>query len=92
MTRRDASHDFMTRNHAATQAFAYQLAEVWLDLHPNASAEQLVDFLRQEALRAEAAAAEVAVARDGVTMEQAVADLAYMHEYRDLMRKELSTR
>ncbi|MFE7622934.1 hypothetical protein [Streptomyces sp. NPDC057509] len=75
-----------------TLAFGYQLAATWLELHPEASASQLVEFLEEESLRARVAAAEVYVATGKTSEEGALALLEReSRSYRDLMRNELST-
>ncbi|MFD9602685.1 hypothetical protein OG609_40860 [Streptomyces sp. NBC_01224] len=75
-----------------TLAFGHQLAATWLELHPEASAAQLVEFLEQQWLRARAVAAEVYVAREGTSKEEAMALLEReSRSCRDLMQSELST-
>ncbi|MFJ7904015.1 hypothetical protein ACIQ6V_26575 [Streptomyces sp. NPDC096198] len=92
MSRRNAAQDHGVISNATTFAFGHQLAATWLELHPEANAAQLVEFLEQQSLRARAAAAEVYVAREGTSRGEAMALLERESQsYRDLMRSELST-
>ncbi|MET7874281.1 hypothetical protein [Streptomyces cyaneofuscatus] len=75
-----------------TLEFGHQLAATWLEIHPGASASQVVEFLEEQSLRARVAAVEVYVATGKTSEEEALALLEYEgRSYRDLMRKELST-
>ncbi|MFI5853633.1 hypothetical protein [Streptomyces parvulus] len=90
MTRRNATQDFVTRNQAMMHMYCHQWAATWLELHPEATAAELVQFLEQQAHKAQVAAAEVDVAREGMTMDEAMAFWTREHDYRDMMRRELS--
>lgn len=70
--------------------YAHQLAAVWLELHPEASAAELVAFLEQRAVQAQTTAAEMYVQKEGMTMDDAMAFWARTCDYRDLMRREMS--
>ncbi|MCX5411208.1 hypothetical protein [Streptomyces sp. NBC_00059] len=73
-------------------AFGHQLAATWLEIHPGASASQVVEFLEAQSLRARLAAVEVYVATGKTSEEEALALLEHeSRSYRDLMRNELST-
>lgn len=75
-----------------TLAFGHQLAATWLELHSEASAYQVVDFLEEQSFRARVAAVEVYVATGKSSQEEALVLLEHeSRSYRDLMRKELST-
>ncbi|MEU4150477.1 hypothetical protein [Streptomyces sp. NPDC026659] len=74
-----------------TLAFGHQLADAWLELHPEASAAELVEFLERQSLRARVAAAEVYVARERTSKEEAMFHLEReSRSYGELMRNELS--
>ncbi|MFB8088102.1 hypothetical protein [Streptomyces sp. NPDC055992] len=90
MTRRNATQDFMAHNQAQMHTYCYQLAATWFELHPEATASELVAFLKDQAYRAQTAAAEVYVAKEGMTMDEAMEFQTRHYDYRDLMRRELS--
>ncbi|MFF5763039.1 hypothetical protein ACFY8F_10940 [Streptomyces tanashiensis] len=90
MTSRNATHDFMAHNQAMMHTYCSQLAATWLELHPEATASELVAFLAEKAHRAQAVAAEVYVAREGMTTEEAMEFQVHQYDYRDMMRRELS--
>ncbi|KOX01417.1 MULTISPECIES: hypothetical protein [unclassified Streptomyces] len=90
MTSRDATHDFLAHNQAMMHTYCYQMAETWLELHPEATASELLGFLREQAHTAQTAAAEVYVAKEGMTMDEAMEFQKRHYDYRDLMRRELS--
>ncbi|MDX3365489.1 hypothetical protein PV387_05515 [Streptomyces sp. ME02-6987-2C] len=90
MTRRNATQDFMAHNQAMMHTYCYQLAATWFELHPEATASELVAFLQDQANSAQTVAAEVYVAKEGMTMDEAMAFQSRHYNYRDLMRRELS--
>ncbi len=81
----------MAHNQAMMHTYCYQLAATWFELHPEATASELVAFLKDRAHKAQTAAAEVYVAREGMTMSEAMEFQARHNDYRDLMRGELSS-
>ncbi|MFI9249627.1 hypothetical protein [Streptomyces sp. NPDC053069] len=90
MPNRNATHDFLAHNQAMMHTYCHQLAATWLELHPGATADDLLAFLREQAHTAQTAAAEVYVAKEGMTMEEAMEFQKRHYAYRDLMRRELS--
>ncbi|MFE4776967.1 hypothetical protein [Streptomyces sp. NPDC056713] len=90
MTRRNVTQDFMARNQAMMHMYCHQMAATWLELNPGATASDLVAFLGEQAHRAQTAAADATVAREGMTMDEAMEFWAREHDYRDMMRRELS--
>jgi hypothetical protein len=90
MTRRNATQDFMAHNQAMMHTYCHQLAATWLELHPEATAHELVAFLREQAETAQTAAAEVYVAKEGMSMDEAMKFQVRHYDYRDMMRRELS--
>ncbi|MGW3113561.1 hypothetical protein [Streptomyces sp. NPDC001091] len=91
MTRRNATQDFMAHNQAMMHTYCYQLAATWFELHPEATASELVAFLKDQAHKAQTVAAEVYVAKEGMTMDEAMEFQVRHYDYRDLMRRELSS-
>ncbi|MGM9386970.1 hypothetical protein [Streptomyces antibioticus] len=74
-----------------TLAFGYQLANAWLEMYPEASAAELVEFLERQSLRAREAATEVYVERGRASKEEAMSLLeGESRSYGDLMRSEFS--
>ncbi|WP_158973257.1 hypothetical protein [Streptomyces griseus] len=90
MTRRNATQDFMAHNQAMMHTYCYQLAATWFELHPEATASELVTFLRDQAHKAQTVAAEAYVAKEGMTTSEAMEFQVRHYDYRDLMRRELS--
>jgi hypothetical protein len=74
---------------ATTQGLAYQLAEVWLERNPDATAKELLLFLaeRADAARAEAIRAEMAAG--GLTELDAAQLVDKYMNYRDVIVREL---
>ncbi|MEU1466238.1 hypothetical protein ABZ467_37645 [Streptomyces sp. NPDC005727] len=90
MTSRNATRDFLAHNQAMMHTYCYQLAATWLELHPEATASELVAFLGEQAHKAQTLAAEAYVAREGMTMDEAMKFQVRQYDYRDMMRRELS--
>ncbi|GAA0470132.1 hypothetical protein [Streptomyces olivaceiscleroticus] len=90
MTARNATHDFMAHNQAQIHTYCHQLAATWLELHPEATASELVAFLGEHAHKAQRVAAEVFVAKEGMTVHEAMEFQERHYDYREMMRRELS--
>ncbi|MFE7427102.1 hypothetical protein [Streptomyces sp. NPDC057545] len=90
MTRRNATQDFMAHNQAMMHTYCHQLAATWFEQHPEATAAELVEFLREQAEKAQTVAAEVYVAKENMTMDEAMEFQVRHYDYRDMMRRELS--